>query len=172
MHECERIRNLPSEENIEKAWRNLEEQRLEWDEIVWERKQRSIKREIKRNEGWIARGSLNRLVVNLDRWRRREVSRHLSRKVSRKWSSTVEGINEVSRNKPTDTRTEARSIHQVSRSYRGGRSILDRSIRCRDAIEDTEYSRSIHQVSRSCWDYDKKRLKKLDRQQGIEEVSS
>ena len=31
---------------------------------------------------------------------------------------------------------------------------------------------SIHQVSRSCQDCDKKKLKKLDRQQGIEEVSS
>ena len=35
-----------------------------------------------------------------------------------------------------------------------------------------ELSRSIHQVSRSCQDCDKKKLKKLDRQQGIEEVSS
>ena len=35
-----------------------------------------------------------------------------------------------------------------------------------------ELSRSIHQVSRSCRDCDKKKLKKLDRQQGIEEVSS
>ena len=33
-------------------------------------------------------------------------------------------------------------------------------------------SRSIHQVSRSCRDCNKKKLKKLDRQQGIEEVSS
>ena len=33
-------------------------------------------------------------------------------------------------------------------------------------------SRSINQVSRSCRDCDKKKLKKLDRQQGIEEVSS
>ena len=35
-----------------------------------------------------------------------------------------------------------------------------------------DLSRSIHQVSRSCRDYGKKKLKKLDRQQGIEEVSS
>ena len=35
-----------------------------------------------------------------------------------------------------------------------------------------EISRSIHQVSRSYRDCDKKKLKKLDRQQGIEEVSS
>ena len=34
------------------------------------------------------------------------------------------------------------------------------------------YSQSIHQVSRSCRDCDKKKLKKLNRQQGIEEVSS
>ena len=34
-----------------------------------------------------------------------------------------------------------------------------------------KHSRSIHQVSRSYWDCDRKKLKKLDRQQGIEEVS-
>ena len=33
-----------------------------------------------------------------------------------------------------------------------------------------ELSRSIHQVSRSCRDCDKKKLKELDKQQGIEEV--
>ena len=35
-----------------------------------------------------------------------------------------------------------------------------------------ELSRSIHQVSRSYRECDKKKLKKLDRQQGIEEVLS
>ena len=83
MHECEKIKSLPSEENLEKAWRKLEEQILEWDERVWERKQRSIEREIERNEGRIAWGSLYSLTVNLNRWRCREVSRHLWRKVSR-----------------------------------------------------------------------------------------
>ena len=68
--------------------------------------------------------------VNFDRCSCREVSRNLSRQVSRKWSSTVE----VSSNKESDPRTEARLIHQVSRSYRGGRSILDRSTRYRGAV--------------------------------------
>ena len=45
MHEYEKIRSLPREEKLEKAWRNLEEQRLEWDKIVWERNQRCIERE-------------------------------------------------------------------------------------------------------------------------------
>ena len=35
-----------------------------------------------------------------------------------------------------------------------------------------ELSRSIHQVSRSCRDCDKKKLKKLDRQEGMDEVLS
>ena len=142
MHKCERIRSLPSEEKLEKAWRNLEEQLLEWDERVWERNQRSIEREIKReierNEGRIARVCLNRPAVNLDRWRCLEVSRHLSGKVSRKWSSTDTGIEEVSMNTSSDTRSKSRSIQQVSRSYRGGRSILDRSNRCWEAIEEAE----------------------------------
>ena len=65
--------------------------------------------------------------------------------------------------------------------YRGG--VEEQSIRCKNrssidppTIEKLsrrqELFRSIHQVSRSCRDYDKKKLKKLDRQQGIEEVSS
>ena len=80
-------------------------------------KERAIKREIEQNEGQIARGGLNRSSVNLDRCRCQEVSRQLSRKELRKWSSTDTGIEEVSRNNPSDTRTEAQSIHQLSRSY-------------------------------------------------------
>ena len=52
-----------------------------------------------------------------------------------KWSLTDTGIEEVSRNKSSDTRIEARSIHQVSRSYRRGRNFLDQSTRCREAVE-------------------------------------
>ena len=65
--------------------------------------------------------------------------------------------------------------------YRGG--VEEQSIKCKNrssiyppAVEKLsrrqELSRSIHQVSRSCRDCDMKKLKKLDRQQGIEEVSS
>ena len=79
-------------------------------------------------EEWIYRS-----LVNLDRCRYREVSRQLSRKVSRKCSSTDTGIEEVSRNNPSNARIEARSIHQLSRSYRGGRSFLDLSTRYQDS---------------------------------------
>ena len=37
--------------------------------------------------------------------------------------------------KASDTRDEARSIHQVSRSYRRDKNFLDRSTRCRGGIE-------------------------------------
>ena len=70
-------------------------------------KERAIEREIERNEGQITRGSLNRSSVNLDRCRCREVLRQLSRKVSRKRSSTDIGIEEVSRNNPSNVRIEA-----------------------------------------------------------------
>ena len=43
-------------------------------------------------------------------------------------------IEQVSRNNSSDPRIEARSIHQVSRSYRGGRSFLDRSTKYRGAV--------------------------------------
>ena len=65
--------------------------------------------------------------------------------------------------------------------YRGG--VEEQSIKCKNrssiyppTVEKLsrrhELSRSIHHVSRSYWECDKKKLKKLDRQQGIEEVSS
>ena len=40
---------------------------MESDEVVWERNERAIEREIERNEGWTARGSINRPLVNLNR---------------------------------------------------------------------------------------------------------
>ena len=121
-----------------KSWKSLKKpwgSRLEWDEVVWERNEGAIKKEIKRNEGRIAQGSINRPLVNLDRWRCWEVSKHLSMKVSRNWSSIDTGIGEESRNKPSDTRLEAQSIHQLSKSYWGGRNFLNRSTGCRQAIE-------------------------------------
>ena len=45
------------------------------------------------------------------------------------------GIEQVSSNKESVSRTEAQSIHQVSRSYRGDRSFLDRSTRYRGGVE-------------------------------------
>ena len=65
--------------------------------------------------------------------------------------------------------------------YRGG--VEEQSIKFKNrssiyppAVEKLlrrqELSRSIHQVSRSYRECDKKKLKKLDRQQGIKEVSS
>ena len=104
-----------------KSWKSLKKpwgSRLEWDEMFGREKERAIRREIERNEGQIARGSLNRPSINLNRWRCREVSRLLLRKVSRKWSSTDTGIEEVSRNNPSDARTE-----------------LDQSTSCREAID-------------------------------------
>ena len=65
--------------------------------------------------------------------------------------------------------------------YRGG--VEEQPIRCKNrssiyppAIDKLsrrqKVSRSIYQVSRSCRDYDMKKFKKLDRKQGVEEVSS
>ena len=118
-----------------------------------EKKKRFIEREIKQNKGWIAWGGLNRSLVNLDKWRCWEVSRQLSRKVSRKWSSTDIGI-EVSRNNPSDARTEARSIHKLSRSYRWGRRFLDLSTRYWEAVKIAIWkslrSSTDSMVSRRC----------------------
>ena len=52
------------------------------------------------------------------------------------------GIEEVLRNNPTEPRTKVRSIHQVSRSYRGCRPNLDRS---------TKYQEVVGIVIRKSW---------------------
>ena len=130
MHEDWEIRNLPIEEKSLKNLKNHKGRGLEWereclgDEQVRTDWERSKKWESDREE-WIYRP-----LVKLDRCRCREVLRKLSRSVSRKWSSTAE----VSRNNSSDPRTEARSINQVSRSYWGGRSFLDRSTRYPEAV--------------------------------------
>ena len=51
-----------------------------WSEmrVFWERKQRSIEREIEGNEFRIAQGAYIVLAVNLDRCRYQELSRYLS----------------------------------------------------------------------------------------------
>ena len=82
---------------------------------------------------------------------------------------------------------ESRGIEEaieemVVERYRYREGVEEQSIKCKNrssiyppAIEKLlkrqELSRSIRQVSRSCRDCDMKKLKKLDRQQGIEEVS-
>ena len=138
MHEEWEIRSL----QVKKILKKLEETLrikigVRWDCLGEKMKKPLREREIERNDGWITRGSLNRPLVNLDRWRCWEISRHLSRKVSRKCSLTDAGVEKVSRNKSTWSRTEARSIHQLSRSNRAGRSCLNRSTRYREAIKIT-----------------------------------
>ena len=65
------------------------------------------------------------------------------------------GIEEVLRNNPIEPRTEARSIHQVSRSYRGCRAILDRStmyqVAVGIAITKSWRSSTDSKVSRRYW---------------------
>ena len=142
-----------------KSWKSLKKPwglRLEWDESVWERKWESYRERDRRKWAVDRTRRLYRPSVNLDRCKCWEVSRQLSRKVSRKRSSIDTGIKEVSKNNPSNARTEARSIHQLSRSYQGGRSLVDLSTRYREAVEI------------AIW----KSFKELDRQQGIEEVSS
>ena len=55
--------------------------------------------------------------------------------VSRKMLVDSWGVEKVSRNNTSESRTEARSIHQGSRSYRGGRNFLDRSTKYRGGVK-------------------------------------
>ena len=89
MHEEWDIRSLPREENLEKAWKR---KRFGVREIVFERwtgADRSKEWEPDRKE------RIYRSSIKLDRCRYWEVSRQLSRR----WSSTDTGIEEVLRNK-------------------------------------------------------------------------
>ena len=119
MHEEWEIRSLLREENLENFWKKPWETRLEWDESVWERKQRTIEREIERNEDLITRGSLNRSSVNLDKL-------GVKRCQAIRWGRCQEN---------------ARRQMQVSRRYRGTKipdqeQKLDQSTRCQKAIEE------------------------------------
>ena len=81
---------------------------------------------------------------------------YLSRQVSRIWSLIAEVLRKLSTNKESDSEQK-----------------LDRSSRCRGAIEDAGAFSidplGIEEVLRLCL---RKMLKKLDKQQGIKEVSS
>ena len=154
MHEEWEIRSLPSEETLEKTWRNLKEKIGSEMKVFG----RCGDRAIERNEVRIARGRIYRTSVKLDRWRCRKVSRKVSNQVSRIWPLTDTGVEKVSRYKTSDTRDEARSIHQVSRSYRGDRNFLDWP-RCRGGVEIATRKSLEAQPIAKC-------------QEGVEEVSS
>ena len=147
MHEEWEIRNLPREEE---SWKITKEE--VWSERggVWEMNRCGQIERDRRNENQIAKKWIYRPSVKLDRCRYREVLRKLLREVSRKKSL----IAEVSRNNSSYPRTEARSIHQVLRSYQRDRSFLDQSTRYRGAIGIVIWkglrSSIDSKVSRSC----------------------
>ena len=92
----------------------------------------------------------------LSKSRQMKVSRHLLRKVPRKMVFDRYryrgGVEEQTIRYKNRSSIDPPAVEKLSR-----RQVL---------------SRSIHQVSRSYLDCDKKKLQKFDRQQGIEEVSS
>ena len=116
---------------VRKNLKNLEEslRNQVWSDmrVFWERKQKSIEREIEGNEFQIKQGAYIVQPVNLDKCRYREVSIYLSRKCSLtaevlrryrgqhiriKNRSLIDppGVKKLSR-----IQTQSRSIHQVSR---------------------------------------------------------
>ena len=130
MHKCERIRSLPSKEKLEKAWRIPKEPSLEWDESVLGEKIEKYRERDRRK--WFP-DRTEGLYSAASKSRQMQVSRGIEvyvEEVSRKSSLTVE----VSRNNTSESRTEARSIHQVSRCYLGYRPNLDQSTKYRGAV--------------------------------------
>ena len=134
MHEMQENRSLTWEEKLGEAWRNLVEKIWGREESVWERKQRSIEKDIEKWQADCTR-SLNRALNKSRQMRCRGGVESSVEQVSRKATST----NHVSRNcrgiKTLEVRYEARLIHQLSRCCLEVRNFLDRSTRYRGADE-------------------------------------
>ena len=123
--------------------------------VFWERNQRSIKRDIEGNENRIAQDAYIGQAVNLDRCRYREVSRYLLRRCrgnARRQLRCQGGIEDQLIRIKNKSSIDPPGVEKLSNLQ--------------------TQSRSIHQVSRCRRDCDKKKLRKLDRQLAIEEVSS
>ena len=133
---------------------------LEWDDSVLGEKRRSIERErSKKNNFRIAQRPYIEQVVNLDRWRYREVLRDLSRRCrenARRQLRCREGIEEQHIRIKNRSSIDPLGVEKLSRRQ--------------------ELSRSIHQVSRRCWDCIKKKAweaRQIARYRGgVKEVSS
>ena len=84
---CMNVKGLEAYQ-VKKKLKKLEEslRNQDWSEmrVFWERKQRSIEREIEGNEFQIAQWAYIMLPLNLNRCRYREVSRYLSRRCREK----------------------------------------------------------------------------------------
>ena len=121
------IGSLPSKEKLEKAWRILEEEVWSEKESVWEKNSRRQIERDRRNERRIAKEEYINPSVMDGSW----------------------GIEKVSSNKELDSRTEAQSIHQVSRGQELSRSIHQVSRRHRDCIKKKAWeARQIARYSR------------------------
>ena len=129
----ERLETYQESKNLIKAWK-IARKRFGVKERVfgrWTGADRSREIEEMRN------GSQRENIYTFNKSQQIQVSRGIEESIEvgiEKMVVDSWGIEQVSSNKESDPRTEARSIHQVSRSYRGGRSILDRSTRYRGAF--------------------------------------
>ena len=135
MHEWERIRSLPSKEKLEKAWRILEEEVWSKKRVFWERN-REVSRERDRRE--MNFRSHRGLISAASKSWQMQVSRGIEGSVEVGIEDLVFdswGIEEAIKQQRVRFRTEARSIQQVLKSYRGGRSFLDWSTRYRGGVE-------------------------------------
>ena len=108
---------------------------LEWVKEVWEMKRQRYRE--RGRQKWVADHTrrIYRPSVNLDKWGVEVVSRHMLSRCQEKATSTDHVSRSCQGIKTPEARNDARSIHQVSRSYREVRNFLDRSTRCRGAVE-------------------------------------
>ena len=120
---------------LKKKLENPKGRGLEWVREVWEMKsQRHRERD---RQKWATNHTrrIYRPSVNLDSWGVEVVSRHLSSRCWEKAMSTDHVSRSCRGRKTPKARYDARSIRQVSKSCREVRNFLDRSTRCRGAVE-------------------------------------
>ena len=140
MHDWERIRSLPSKEKLEKAWRILEEEVWSEKESVWERNSHGQIERDQRNERRLAIEKYIDPLVNLDSWgigKYRGSYRGRCRGTGRRQLRYQEGIEQQRISFKNKSSIDPPGVEELSRRQ--------------------ELSRSIHQVSRRCWDCDKKK---------------
>ena len=140
MHEKGGIRRLPSVEKLEKAWRNLEEEVESEKESVWEMNRRGQIERDRRNERRIAMEVYIDPSVMLDSWgigRCRGSCRGMCREIGcrqLRYRACIEQHRIRFKNRSS---IDPPGVEELSRRQ--------------------ELSRSIHQVSRKCWDCVKKK---------------
>ena len=154
MHEWERIRSLPSKEKLEKAWRILKEKVWSEKESVWEVNSRGQIEGDRRNERRIAKEEYIDLSVMLDSWgieRYRGSCRGTCRGIGLRQLRYREGIEQqriIFKNRSSIDPPGVEEAWAFSIDLPGIEEVS--RLRLRKMLEKLDRYQGIEEVSRSC----------------------